>query len=99
MKIEADVLVQEIPIRFLPEAGQGLKSWLTNSNRELMSIEEVSTQIQKGGAGSHVWMSPSAGDDLCRILLTYRGVLNRVMEINVPKKYESQVDFDKFIIE
>lgn len=101
MNIEADVLVQEVPIRFLPEAGQGLKTWLTggtygSKSRELININDLSADIQSGGS---VWMSPSAGDDLCRILLLYRGVTKKFITITVPKKYEAQVDFTKFIVE
>lgn len=100
MKTRSKVIIKDTPIRFLPECGQGLKSWLTSYKKELYTINELSTEIKNKAPGRYsFYISEQAARHLTLILLKYEGVHTTEIDLNVPRKYEALVDFNKFIVE
>ena len=97
MTINNEIIIEELPIRFFPEANQGLKSWLTGTKRELYTIKDMTDYVQI--QNNSIWPSPGAAEDLLLILLRYKGLKTQVLQIEIPRKYEKLVDFSKFIVE
>jgi hypothetical protein len=99
MKITNEILIREIPIRFLPEAKQALKTWLTRYDMELCTINDLIDHVQN--QKNTLWPPPPrrAGNGLVEILLKYHSVTKAKLTINIPKKYEKVLNFSLFMEE
>jgi hypothetical protein len=98
MKTNIKVKTNYIPIRFLPEAEQALKTWLTIHDKEMFSIDDIDKDISNSKWGFY-GISPSAGENLITILVKYRDKnLVEDLELNIPKKYINKIDYNKFIV-
>lgn len=99
MILKCNIDVNEIPIRFLPEASAPLKSWLTRNNRELLTLKDIENDFKAGG-NSHMywWVSEKAARGLIEILVIYRRTFTKFMEIEIPSKYDKTINVNNFVV-
>ena len=97
MKIKSNIKVHELPIRFFPECNQGLKASLTGRKLGLASLNDLSMHPH-ASANWGFGLGEYSANNLAAISLKYLNDTVTYMELDIPKKYESELDFNKFIV-
>lgn len=101
MTLNCEIDINKIPIRFLPETSAPLKSWLTRNNKELLTLEGIENDFKNKGTNTSMmywWISEKAARCLVEILVTYRHVFTKYMEIEIPSKYDKIINVDDFVL-